>query len=40
MRNEPARLGGISFDFTRIPPRWHENFPYEYAQMGPARQGE
>ena len=35
MRSEPARLGGISLDFARIPPRWDENFPYEHAQVGP-----
>ena len=34
MRSEPARLGGISLDFAEIPPRWDENFPYEYAQVG------
>ena len=34
MRSEPARLGGISLDFARIPPRWDENFPYEHAQVG------
>ena len=34
MRSEPARLGGISFDFARIPPRWDENFPNEHAQVG------
>ena len=28
MWSEPARLGGISFDFAGIPPRWDENFPY------------
>ena len=39
MRSEPARLGGISLDFTGIPPRRDENFPYEHAG-GPARWGE
>ena len=34
MRSELARLGGISFDFAGIPPRWDENFPYEQAQVG------
>ena len=34
MRNEPARLGGISLDFVRIPPRWDGNFLYEHAQVG------
>ena len=34
MRNEPARLGGISLDFARIPPRRDENFPYEHSQVG------
>ena len=34
MRNEPARLGGISLDFARIPPRWDGNFPYEHTQVG------
>ena len=34
MRSEPARLGGISVDFARIPLRWDEDFPYEYAQVG------
>ena len=34
MSSEPARLGGISFDFAGIPPRWDENFPYEQAQVG------
>ena len=33
MRSEPGRLGGMSLDFTRIPPRWDENFPYEHAQV-------
>ena len=38
MKSEPARLGGISLDFTMIPPRWDENFPYEHAHVGqPAR---
>ena len=34
MRSEQAPLGGISLDFTGIPPRWNENFPYEHAQVG------
>ena len=34
MGSEPARLGGISHDSARIPPRWDENFPYEHAQVG------
>ena len=34
MRSEPARLGGILFDFARISPRWDENFPYEHAEVG------
>ena len=34
MRSEPARLGGISLYFTRIPSRGDENFPYEHAQVG------
>ena len=34
MRSEPARLGGISFDFAGIPPRRDENFPNEHAQVG------
>ena len=34
MTSKPARLGGISLDFSRIPPRWDENFPYEHAQVG------
>ena len=33
MRSEPARLGGILFDFVGISPRWDENFPYEHAQV-------
>ena len=32
MRSEPARLSGISLDFSGISPRWIENFPYEHAQ--------
>ena len=27
-------VGGISLDFSGIPPRWDENFPYEHAQVG------
>ena len=34
MRNEPARLGGISLDFAGIPPRRDENLLYELAQVG------
>ena len=34
MRSELANLGGISLDFTQIPPRWDEKFPYEQAQVG------
>ena len=34
MKIEPAHLGGISFDFARISPRWDEKFPYEHAQVG------
>ena len=34
MRSEPARLGGISLDFARIPPKWDKNFSYEHAQVG------
>ena len=34
MRSEPARLGGISLDFTGIPPRRDEYFPYEHVQVG------
>ena len=34
MISEPARLGGISLDFAGIPPRRHEHFPYEHAQVG------
>ena len=34
MGSEPARLGGISLDFARMPPRRDENLPYEHAQMG------
>ena len=33
MRSEQARLGGISLDFARIPPRQDENFPYEHTQV-------
>ena len=33
MRSELARLGGISLDFTGIPPRSDENVPYEHAQV-------
>ena len=33
MRSEPARLGGISFDFAGIPPRRDEHFPYEHTQV-------
>ena len=31
MRSEPARLSGISIDFSRIPPKWDEYFSYEHA---------
>ena len=34
MRSEPARLGGISPDFTGITSRLDENFRYEHAQVG------
>ena len=34
MGSEPAVLGGISPDFAGMPPRWDENFPYEYKQVG------
>ena len=34
MRNEPARLGEISFYFAEIPPRRDENFTYGQAQVG------
>ena len=34
MRSEPARLSGISLDFSGIPPRLDENFSYEHAQVG------
>ena len=34
MKSEPARLSGISLDFTGIPTRWRENLFYEYAQVG------
>ena len=34
MRSEPTRLGGVSYDFAGIPPRWDENFPDEHAQVG------
>ena len=34
MRGEPIRLGGISYDFAGIPPRWDESFPHEHAQVG------
>ena len=34
MRSEPARLGGISLDFSGIPLRWEDNFPYEREQKG------
>ena len=34
MKSEPARLSGISLDFTGIPPRWRENLFYEHAQVG------
>ena len=34
MRNEPARLGGISLEIAGIPSRWDENFLYEHAQVG------
>ena len=38
MRSEPDRLGGISLDFARIPPRRDKKFPYEHAQL--ARPGK
>ena len=34
MRSELAHLSGTSLDFAEIPPRWNENFPYEYVQVG------
>ena len=34
MRGAPARLGGVSLDYAKIPPRWDENFPYEQLGMG------
>ena len=34
MRSQPVRLGGMPLDFTRIPPRPDENFPYEHTQVG------
>ena len=34
MTSEPARLGEISIDFSRIPPRWNEYFSYEHAWVG------
>ena len=34
MRSEPARLGEISLNFAKIPPRWDENSPDEHAQVG------
>ena len=34
MRNEPARLGGISLDFAGIPPRWDEILSHEHVQVG------
>ena len=33
MRSEPARLGGISFDFAGIPPRRDEYFPHEHTRV-------
>ena len=34
MRSKPARLGEISLEFAGIPPRRHESFLYEHAQVG------
>ena len=34
MRSEPARLGGVSLDFARIPLRRGKKFPYEHVQVG------
>ena len=34
MKTELARLGEISLDFAKIPPRRYENFSYEHAQVG------
>ena len=34
MKSELARLGEISLDFTKIPPRRDENLPYEHAEVG------
>ena len=34
MTSETARLGGISIDFSRIPPRWDEYFSYDLAWVG------
>ena len=34
MRYEPARLGGISLDFARIPLKSDEAFSYEHGQEG------
>ena len=34
MRNEPARLGGVSLDFVGIPLRLDENLSYEHVQVG------
>ena len=40
MRSEPTLLGGISLDFSRIPPRWDENLSYEHVQVGqPGKKG-
>ena len=33
MRNEPARLGGISLEFAGIPPAREESSPHEHAQV-------
>ena len=32
--SEPAGLGGISFDFAGIAPRWDNNLSYEHVQVG------
>ena len=37
MRSELALLGEISLDFTKIPPRRDENFPYEHVQVDQPR---
>ena len=34
MRNEAARRGEISLDFSGIRPRRDKKLPYEHAQMG------